>query len=92
MWVYIQSELTLWTVGFYDPQGKWEPESDHSSEDAAADRVRWLNGEDLVDTLEDIAKLPQHPCDHAGNLSCLEVAKRKASAAIERWREKREAK
>lgn len=25
--VYIRSEPQLWTVGFYDPAGKWHPES-----------------------------------------------------------------
>ena len=28
MYVYIKSEPGLWTVGFYDPNGKWIPESD----------------------------------------------------------------
>lgn len=44
MYVYVQSEPRLWTVGFYDPQGKWHPESDHASSDKAAERVHWLNG------------------------------------------------
>lgn len=44
MWVFIQSEPGLWTVGFYDPKGKWQPESDHSSSEAAAARVHFLNG------------------------------------------------
>ena len=43
-YVYIRSEPNLWTVGFYDPQGKWQPESDHETSESAADRVRWLNG------------------------------------------------
>lgn len=43
-YVYINSEPSLWTVGFYGPNGKWEPESDHSSIDDAADRVAELNG------------------------------------------------
>jgi hypothetical protein len=43
-YVYRQTEPGLWTVGFYDPQGRWQPESDHASRDAAADRVHWLNG------------------------------------------------
>jgi hypothetical protein len=43
-YVYIQSELGLWTVGFYDPSGKWQPESDHDSKEAAANRVHYLNG------------------------------------------------
>ena len=45
MWVYIQSEPNLWTVGFYDPKGKWNSDSDHFTPDAAADRVAYLNGQ-----------------------------------------------
>lgn len=45
MYVYIQSEPQLWTVGFYDPNGKWQPESDHKTSEAAADRVAYLNGQ-----------------------------------------------
>lgn len=44
MYVYIQSEPGLWTVGFYDPSGNWHAESDHPSTDEAAKRVAWLNG------------------------------------------------
>lgn len=44
MYVYVRSEPGLWTVGFYDPTGKWISESDHSSADDAAERVHWLNG------------------------------------------------
>ena len=47
MWVYIQSETGeygLWTVGFYDPSGKWHPESDWNKSEDAARRVAWLNG------------------------------------------------
>ena len=44
MYVYINSEPGLWTVGFYRPDGRWEPESDHQSIEAAAQRVAWLNG------------------------------------------------
>jgi hypothetical protein len=51
-YVYIKSERAgqmgalhdLWTAGFYDPAGKFQPESDHSEESKAAARVRWLNG------------------------------------------------
>ncbi len=45
-YVYIQSEPGLWTVGYYDPDGKWEPLSDHSDQDDALARVAWLNGND----------------------------------------------
>lgn len=44
VYVYIRSEPSLWTVGFYGPDGKWEPESDHASPDDAAARVHYLNG------------------------------------------------
>jgi hypothetical protein len=44
MYVYIRSEPGLWTVGFYSPDGKWHPESDHNDRDEAAERVAWLNG------------------------------------------------
>ena len=43
-WVYIQSEPRLWTVGHYDQDGKFRPESDHGSADEAARRVHSLNG------------------------------------------------
>jgi hypothetical protein len=45
-WTYIRSEPGLWTVGFYDPSGDWQPDSDHSSGDEAAKRVHYLNGGD----------------------------------------------
>lgn len=54
MYVYLESERfhddegrvhALYTVGFYRPDdGKWEPESDHASREAAAQRVHYLNG------------------------------------------------
>lgn len=44
MWVYKQSEPFLWTVGFYNPAGRFEAESDHSDSESAANRVSYLNG------------------------------------------------
>jgi hypothetical protein len=44
MYVYIKSEPGLWTVGFYDPKGKWVSESDYRTADEAAKRVAYLNG------------------------------------------------
>lgn len=44
MWVYVRSEPQLWTVGFYDPAGNWQPDSDWSTPQEAAERVHWLNG------------------------------------------------
>ena len=43
-YVYQKTECQLYTVGFYDPSGKWIPESDHSSPAEAANRVAFLNG------------------------------------------------
>lgn len=45
MYVYIQTESQLWTVGFYAPDGEWHSDSDHSSKESAAKRVHYLNGE-----------------------------------------------
>ena len=44
MYVYIRSEPGFWTVGFYDPSGKWHPDSDHDNRDDARKRVNYLNG------------------------------------------------
>ena len=44
MYVYRQSEPSLYTVGFYDPNGQWNPESDHDSIEKAAERCNYLNG------------------------------------------------
>lgn len=44
MYVYVQSEPGLWTVGFYDPDGKWHSDSDWDIKEGAAERVHWLNG------------------------------------------------
>ena len=44
MYVYLRSEPQLYTVGYYDPNGKFQPESDHSDREKAADRVHYLNG------------------------------------------------
>jgi len=49
MYVYRQTEPGLWTVGFYRPDGEWEPESDHSTAESAAHKVAWLNGSAAVD-------------------------------------------
>ena len=46
LWVYLRSESNLYTVGFYEPSGKWQPESDHGSPEEAAKRVHYLNGGD----------------------------------------------
>lgn len=44
MYVYRKTEHALYTVGYYNPAGEWEPESDHGTTDEAAKRVNYLNG------------------------------------------------
>jgi len=63
-WVYILSEPQLWTVGYYDINGAWEPDSDHETPDAAAARVAYLNG---------FTSMPCPTC--ASNAPVLEAAK-----------------
>ena len=55
MYVYIRIESNLWTVGFYRPDGKWEPESDHEVREKAAARVAYLNGGQAVRSVLDEA-------------------------------------
>lgn len=49
-WVYIRNRDecsatgSLYTTGFYDPNGQWHPEGDYEKELEAAERVHWLNG------------------------------------------------
>ena len=46
-YVYKQTEFSpyyLYTVGYYDPDGKWQPESDWETTEEAARRVHYLNG------------------------------------------------
>lgn len=43
-WVYVKSEPRLWTVGFYAPDGKWNTDSDHDTQESAAYRCAYLNG------------------------------------------------
>lgn len=44
-YVYLHSYTHgCYTVGFYDPSGKWQPESDWPTSEQAAQRVHYLNG------------------------------------------------
>ena len=43
-YVYLRSEPGLFTVGFFDPSGKWHPDNDYNDREEAARRVAWLNG------------------------------------------------
>jgi hypothetical protein len=51
-YVYIRSEPGCYTVGFYAPDGGWNPESDCASKEEAAVRVNYLNGGAWLDTIE----------------------------------------
>jgi len=44
MYVYIKTEPNLYTVGFYNPNGNWESESDWRTQEQAVERVHYLNG------------------------------------------------
>lgn len=44
MWVYRRTEPGLYTVGYYSPQGEWQPEGDYPTREEAAERVHFLNG------------------------------------------------
>lgn len=45
MYVYRKAHMeSVFTVGYYDPQGKWQPESDWMTRSEAAARVSYLNG------------------------------------------------
>ena len=44
MYVYKKSDELRWAVGYYGPDGKWEPESSYTQKQWAAERVHYLNG------------------------------------------------
>ena len=47
MYIYLKTESNLFTVGFYDPNGKFISESDHSDKEEAANRVAFLNAKEI---------------------------------------------
>lgn len=56
-WVYVESEYGLWTVGFFDPAGKWHADTDHGNKETAAERVHYLNGGKETTEMESLAAL-----------------------------------
>lgn len=50
-WIYKRTsqpgELALWTVGFYEPDGTWQTDSDHEEREEAAKRTNYLNGSEI---------------------------------------------
>lgn len=83
MYVYIRSEENLWTVGFYDPAGKWHSESDYDDRDEAAERVAYLNGAHSA-LLERIERLEQR----VEELENHEVSPYEAAMIVERANER----
>jgi hypothetical protein len=64
-YVYRRTEPTLWTVGFYRPDGTWEPESDHGTADEAAARVHYLNGGATATPLGQLTDAQRHALAHS---------------------------
>ena len=50
-YVYIQSGLSLWTVGFYDMKGYWHSDSEHNTRESAQKQVHYLNGSKSTEEL-----------------------------------------
>ena len=44
MWVYIEASAGIFHVGFYQPDGRFEIDSEHKNRNTARQRVAWLNG------------------------------------------------
>jgi len=44
MWVYERTEPGVYTVGYYDPDGKWHTDADYATREEAAKMVHYLNG------------------------------------------------
>lgn len=60
MYVYIKSSPETWTVGFFTNEGKrWNPESDHFSDEAARKQVAYLNGNSNIKVAELKRKLAE---------------------------------
>jgi hypothetical protein len=55
--IHKQHAPDLFTVGHYDPDGKFVPQSDYHTEQSAADRVHYLNGGDVVRSRQDLIDL-----------------------------------
>ena len=73
-YVYIRSEPGLWTVGFYRPDGKWEPESDWDSTDKAAARAAFLMGGESpnsYDRLKRVEKVGLRLADYIDTLGAV---------------------
>jgi len=56
MFIYLQTEPNLFTVGFYDNKKKWQPDTDHPTREEAADRAAYLNGDISKKILPNLVK------------------------------------
>ena len=85
MYVYIQTEPKLWTVGFYGPDGEWHNDSDYgySDREEAAERVAYLNGvhSSLVERIERLEQRVEELENH-------EVSPYEAAMIMERANER----
>lgn len=59
IYVYIESEPSLFKVGFYGPDAKWHHDSEHTERELAAYRVHYLNGGGIKKT--DGNEIKTHP-------------------------------
>ena len=53
-YVYKITDSELYTVGFYEPNGKWQAESDHNTREKASARVAFLNGSSNLTELHNL--------------------------------------
>lgn len=84
-YVYIQTQAAvdgfeaMWTVGFYKPDGQFEPSSDHHTEGEAIQRVHWLNGGAGAGA---IVQVQQHVAELQKNVDSFQS---QLSAALPPW-------
>lgn len=88
-YVYIHSESNLHTVGFYDPEGNWQPESDHSEQEKAAERAHFLNGGNNV-LVGQVAELVKANAELQRRLAEMDTIYRNLSEALEKRRKNEE--
>ncbi len=48
----LPTEPAVYTVGYYDREGRWEPESDHATREEAEAVAAGMNGERLFQGVE----------------------------------------
>jgi hypothetical protein len=75
-YVYVRSEPGLWTVGFYAPDGSWEPESDH--------QAHFLNGGSRDEVTAELAALVLRVDGQEGVLENGNLDTRSAHALLDR--------